>query len=484
MSLFENEARQYKFDVLREVAKRSFKQDLDLEVCDELADLFISGKRGNERCCIYKEKQIIRERTKLALGLNAMSDSNYSKNQFVQVMEAACDGCSIQKIRITDNCRKCVTKSCLHSCRFDAITIGEHRAQIDYRKCKECSACVRSCSYNAIVESSRPCMQSCSINAISMDEYQIAKIAEEKCLNCGACMKACPFGAIEDRSMIVDVIKLLKSEQPVQAIVAPSIQGQYDNATLLQIMQALTQLGFETVVEAALGADVVAYCEQADFVEHFNKKEPMTTSCCPAFVKMAKVHYPKAYEKHVSHLVSPMVAMHRYLKQLNPNVKTVFIGPCIAKKEEALNYGLDAVLTFEELAALLCAKHIWPEQLSELAHIDASTIGRNFAIGGGVSKAVETLLSDEVLSRKPNIYFADGGHDCKKQLILLQANRQPNDLIEGMVCEGGCINGPARMSEVKKAKALMQQENKQGYNSDYLRMVEALSESLDLTFDK
>lgn len=106
MSLFDHEARQFKFDVLREVSKRSFEGKLNEDTCDEVANLLIPGKRADFRCCIYKEKEIIRQRTRMAMGKPPVPVEHENKRQIVRVIDAACDGCSIHKIQVTDNCRK------------------------------------------------------------------------------------------------------------------------------------------------------------------------------------------------------------------------------------------------------------------------------------------------------------------------------------------------------------------------------------------
>lgn len=458
MSLFTHEARQFKFDVMREVSKRAFEGSISEDICDEVANLLIPSKKANFRCCIYKEKEIIRQRTRMALGKPPLPVEDDNPNQIVRVLDAACDGCSIQKIQVTDNCRKCMAKECLSSCKFDAIHMGETRAFIDYDKCKECGACKNACPFNAIVETQRPCMKSCPVDAIKIGKHGIAKIDEVKCINCGACQAKCPFGAIEDMSWMCEVIEELKSDHAVYAVFAPAIQGQFDDASLPQIMQSIRMLGFDDVVEAAIGADAVAWYEKEDAKKHKEQGVKITTSCCPAFVNMAKQHFPTVYEQNVSHMVSPMVATSRYLKHLHPGCSVVFIGPCVAKKQEALHNDVDYCITFEELGAMLVSNHISPENVTAQEIDNASVHGRNFSIGGGVSKAVLEALKehgDEALS----VEYADGSSACKKALLMLKVNRFQADVLEGMACVGGCVCGPATIENPMKVKARMTKEN-------------------------
>lgn len=458
MSLFEHEARQFKFDVLREVSKRAFDGKLDMDACDEIADLLIPGKHADFRCCIYKEKEIIRQRTRMAMGKAPSTSDTKNERQIIRVIDAACDGCSIHKIQVTDNCRKCMAKSCVSACKFDAIHMGDNRAFLDYSKCKECGACKNACPFNAIVETQRPCMKSCPVDAITMGEDNLANIDESKCINCGACQAKCPFGAIEDMSWMVNVIKELNNKTPMYAIFAPAIQGQFDDATLPQIMSSIRTLGFEDVYEAAIGADAVAWYEKEDAKKHIEEGEKITTSCCPAFVNMAKQHFPTVYEKNVSHMVSPMVAVARYLKNLHPEHKVVFIGPCVAKKQEALDSEVDYCLTFEELGAMFVAESIFPGAMTPSETDTASAHGRFFSVGGGVSKAVIEALkenNDEPITAE----YADGSDACKKALLMMKVNRFQADVLEGMACLGGCINGPATIESAPKAKARMTKEN-------------------------
>ncbi|WP_416326655.1 4Fe-4S dicluster domain-containing protein [[Eubacterium] hominis] len=459
MSLFDHEARQFKFDVLKEVSKRAFEGKLNEDVCDEVANLLIPGKRADFRCCIYKEKEIIRERTRMAMGKPPVPTQHNNERQIVRVLDAACDGCSIHKIQVTDNCRKCMAKACLSACKFDAIKMGNDQAFIDYDKCKECGACKNACPFNAIVETQRPCMKSCPVDAISMDENNYALIDEEKCINCGACQAKCPFGAIEDISWMVPVIDELNKGTKMYAVFAPAIQGQFDEATLPQIMESIRQLGFEEVYEAAIGADAVAWYEKQDAIAHKKEGKKITTSCCPAFVNMAKQHFPTVYETNVSHMVSPMVAITRYLKHHHPDAKVVFIGPCVAKKQETLDSEVDYCLTFEELGAMFVSKNISVENVTPRSEDTASCYARNFSIGGGVSKAVAQAAGECGDEETLVAQYADGSLECKKALLMMKVNRFNADILEGMACAGGCICGPATIESAPKAKSRMAKEN-------------------------
>lgn len=458
MSLFDHEARQFKFDVLREVSKRSFEGTLNEDVADELAYTLIPTTKAEFRCCVYKEREIIRQRAHMAMGKPPVPVENDNKRQIVRVIEAACDGCNIHKILVTDNCRKCMAKACVSACKFDAMRMGDGHAYIDYDKCKECGACVNACPFNAIVETQRPCKKSCPVDAITIGTDNLAKIDEDKCINCGACQAKCPFGAIEDMSWMVDVINEINAGTKMFAIFAPAIQGQFDEATLPQIKAAIRELGFDGAYEAALGADAVAWYEREDALKHKAEGQKITTSCCPAFVNMARQHFPTVYENNVSHMVSPMVALGRYLKKHYPDHKLVFMGPCVAKKQEVQDSCIDYCLTFEELAAMMVSKHISPEDVTPKEEDIASAHGRNFAIGGGVSKAMLEALKEN--DEEPvSAEYADGAAACKKSLLLMKVGRFQADVLEGMACQGGCVCGPAAIENAPKIKMRMTKEN-------------------------
>ena len=183
MGLFKHDARVIKFDVLRKAADLAYAGELTEEKMNAYYKDLIPGTKANYRCCVYKEREILRQRGRLVRGLMANDVEKNNPKQIVQVIEAACDGCTIRKILVTDNCRKCMAKSCMASCNFGAISMGENRAVIDYDKCKECGACARNCPYHAIVVTERPCKSACPVDAIAWNEDNIAVIDETKCIN-------------------------------------------------------------------------------------------------------------------------------------------------------------------------------------------------------------------------------------------------------------------------------------------------------------
>ena len=251
---------QIKHEVLCATARHAFQGDLH-EAYDKIPYEIIKGIKPNFRCCVYREREIIRQRVRMAMGKLPMdvlyTDSDPS--QVVHVIPCACEGCPITKITVTQNCQSCLAKKCAKACPFGAITTTPRGAVIDQEKCRKCGKCVAACPYNAIVEIERPCKKSCPVKAINMDENDIATIDPAKCVNCGACVAGCPFGAISDVSMMTNVIEALKDgKKEVVALIAPAIEGQFGSDTIPQIKEAIRQLGFADVYEVALGADIVA----------------------------------------------------------------------------------------------------------------------------------------------------------------------------------------------------------------------------------
>ncbi len=440
-----------KHDVLTEVARLAWNGILE-ENEDELPYKLSPGPKAKFRCCIYKEREIFRQRIRLAEGL--VPTGSKSTN-VVQVISAACEECPIASYIVTDNCRKCMGKACQNSCNFGAITMNDTRAHIDPGKCKECGKCASACPYNAIAHLERPCKKVCPVDAITYDEYGICVIDEKKCIQCGACIHSCPFGAIGTRTFLVDIINLINAGKPVYAMIAPAAEGQFGkDITMASWRTALKKVGFQDMIEVALGGDMTAAAEAAEWAEAYKEGKKMTTSCCPAFVNMIKQHFPTLVD-NMSTTVSPMVAISRMIKERHPGAITVFIGPCIAKKSETLDLNIqgnaDYAVTFGEIRAMLRAKDVEVEP-EENTYQDGSVFGKRFGNAGGVTKAVVQCFKEMNEDITPEVMQCSGGAECKKALLLLKAGRLPADFIEGMVCVGGCVGGPSKHKSEMEAK--------------------------------
>ena len=384
-----------KHAVLLEVAKAAFAGNLD-EIRDDIPFTLIPGPTPQFRCCIYKEREIIRQRVRLAEGKapSANDDGN-----IIQVISSACEDCPISSYTVTENCQNCLGKACINACKFGAIEAGRLRSHIDPQKCKECGRCAQACPYNAIAHLKRPCKFSCPVNAITYNEYGISVIDESKCIRCGKCIHSCPFGAIGSKTYIVDVIDAIKSENKhVYAMVAPAAEGQFGaNITMNSWKKAMQAVGFNGFVEVALGGDMTAAYEADEWLEAYEAGEKKVTSCCPGFVNMVRKHYPDLADK-ISTTVSPMCAVSRMIKAKDPDAVTVFIGPCVAKKSEVhdqkIEGNADYVLTFSEIRAIMKAKGVQLEA-DDTSYQEGSVYGKRFANSGGVTAAVIESMKEK-----------------------------------------------------------------------------------------
>lgn len=459
MRKFDTKVQHLKYKVLREVARQAWADTL-LENVLDIPKTIVPGKTSTMRCCVYKERAILSERVRIAMG------GDKENPNVIEVIDIACDECPAAGYEVTDSCRGCLAHRCEDVCKKGAISFDHnHVAHIDKSKCIECGACAKVCPYSAIINRKRPCQIACKVKAISINDENAAAIDNNKCIQCGACVYQCPFGAISDKSYILNVIDLIKksednSKYKVYAMVAPSISSQFKYAKLGQVVKGLKELGFFTVVEAALGADMVARAESKELAE----KGFLTSSCCPAFVQYIEKSFPQLKE-FVSHNLSPMATLAKYIKLTDPTAKVVFIGPCTAKKAEAqlesVKPYVDTVLTFEELQALFDSRDIDITALEEDVLDNASYYGRIFARSGGLSDAVKQGLIEQNIDFELKAIPCDGIEACRTALLRKSKNVLDANFIEGMACVGGCIGGAGCLTHGEKNKSQVDEYGKE-----------------------
>jgi [FeFe] hydrogenase (group B1/B3) len=473
MRKFDTKVQHLKYKVLREVARQAYNDSL-LETIMHIPKMIVPGNLSTMRCCVYKERAILGERVNLALGGNP-------KNQnVIEVIETACDECPVGGYEVTDACRGCLAHRCENVCKLGAITFDKHqKAHIDKSKCVECGRCAKVCPFSAISNRKRPCENACKIKAIFMGENKAAYIDNEKCISCGACVYQCPFGAIMDKSYILDVIDIIKKSEnnkkfKVFGVIAPSISSQFTYAKLGQVVSGIKALGFHTVVEAALGADMVAMSEAKELTD----KGFLLSSCCPSFVDYVEKQFPDLV-KHISHNLSPIAAIAKYIKERTPDAKVIFIGPCTAKKmefqKESVRNFVDSVITFEELQALFDSRDIDITQIPEDVLDNASYYGRIFARSGGLSDAVKQALKEQNLNDfELKAVPCDGIEACR--IALLKANKGAlnGNFIEGMACVGGCIGGAGCLTHGEKDKAEVDRYGQEAYEKSIYDAISVL----------
>lgn len=430
-------------------------------------DMRPKGSEVPYRCCIYKERAILRDRTIAGLGysIEETDDSillsdlakkaverEEPENHPLTVLTTACKGCVPARIYVTDLCQGCVARPCESTCKFGAISVKNGKSVIDPAKCKNCGMCVQVCPYQAITKIIVPCENACPVGAIAKDEEGHAKIDFDKCISCGKCASACPFGAVHEKSQIIDVLKQIKAGKKVIAMIAPAMIGQLP-CTPKQLKEAIQKLGFADVYEVAQGADITTKNEAHEFEERLmNGAEFMTTSCCAGYNELVDKHIPEM-KPFRSDTKTPMYYTAEIVKKEHPDAITVFFSPCVAKKREALNdKNVDYVLNYEEIGAWMIALNIQVADCSESEFkTEASAEGRNFCVTGGVAKAVQALLPED-LPTHPVV--VDG---LTKQSVRDLKKYAKNgvcdlgNLIEVMACTGGCLGGNSTVNAFRPA---------------------------------
>jgi len=466
----------------REVMIRVARAFLDGELAATIDHIPLAMRpraSASSRCCIFRDRAVIRARCLAALGLPAEADDELSsladyaglamarakpEGPLLSVFDVACSGCVPSRHQVTNACQGCVARPCTLNCPRDAITIRDGRAQIDPEACVNCGKCVAVCPFHAIVRLPVPCEEACPVGAIAKDDTGKAVIDFERCISCGRCLRACPFGAVMETSQLLDLLRALCAREPAVALIAPSIAGQFPG-TMGQMVAALLRLGFTQVIEVAEGAEEVARLEAREWGERMAQGESfMTTSCCPAYLAAARKHVPELLP-HLSSTPSPMRLAAARIRGERPDVTTVFIGPCIAKRQEAMHdANTDLVVTYEELGAVFVAAEIDVEEQPERALADvAISQGRGFPMAGGVAAAVAHYVPADESLRAISI---DGlSKKALRQLKAFACGKCPGNLVEVMACEGGCVAGAgviARPERVARAVRKLAEEGRSG----------------------
>ena len=469
--------------VYAEVAKLSYEyQEGSLNEMEHVAYRIIPGEISTYRESVFLERAIVNERMRLALGLDLRSAAEqspvsigaeecikpetYYKPPLINIIKFACNACPDNKVVVSDLCQGCLAHPCKEICPKKAISIKNGKSHIDQDLCIKCDQCVNVCPYNAINHLKRPCSEACGMNAIHSDQYGRAEIDQEKCVNCGMCLANCPFGAIADKAQIFQTIQAIRSDTPVYAALAPSAIGQFGNdLPLNKLRPAFQALGFKDIVEVAIGADLCTLQEAEMFVKEVPEEIPfMATSCCPSWSMMAKKEFPEI-SNCVSMALTPMVLIGRLMKVKHPDCKVAFIGPCSAKKLEAMRESvrsdIDFVLTFEEVMGMFETKNInFKDIEAEHSMHGASGDGRGFASSGGVADAVSNVIKDRHPEIDLKMEKVEGLANCRKMLQLAKTGKYNGYLLEGMACPGGCIGGAGTLLPINKAKTIVQNNKK------------------------
>jgi two-component system, NtrC family, sensor kinase len=290
-------------------------------------------------------------------------------------------------------------------------------------KCRRCYTCVRKCP----------------AKAIKVEDGQ-AKVVAERCIACGSCIKVCRQEAKAIRDSTATVKDLFWNSPEIIACLAPSFPAAFPQAKPGQIITAVRNLGFTEVMEVAFGADLVAKAHARWAKQNGDKL--CISSPCPSLVLYIKKYFPSLVD-HLAPIVSPMVAMGRVIKRsLRPGAKVVFIGPCIAKKEEIedpeVAGDVDAVLTFVELDRMFQEAGLIPEKLPESSSDGPlARLGLIFPVPGGLLRSA--AMKEDVCQNR--ILVTEGKEACTQILNEILEGSVEAKFMDLLFCEG-CINGP------------------------------------------
>ncbi len=300
------------------------------------------------------------------------------------------------------------------------------------------------------------CIRHCPVKSIRFSANQ-AHIISDECILCGQCFVVCPQNAKEISSETEKVRVMIQSGEPVYASIAPSFIANYEDIGINGMRAALKKLGFADADETAIGASIVK--TEYEKILAQKTKDIVISSCCHSINLLIQKYFPDLLP-YLADVVSPMQAHAKYLKTLHPDAKVVFIGPCVAKKDEADYYKgvVDGVLTFEDLAEWLKAERI--ELVPDMDDNQKSR-ARFFPTTGGILKTM-TMDSDYT-------YLSlDGVENCISALKDIQSGRIHKCFIEMSACIGSCVGGPVmekyHPSPVKDYAAVVRYAGKKDFD--------------------
>lgn len=296
-------------------------------------------------------------------------------------------------------------------------------------RCRDCYRCVRTCP----------------VKAVRVQKAQ-AEVVAEYCIACASCVRACPQRAKQIRDDLPAAKALVASGSKVIASVAPSAPAFFPVKEFAQLRSALKRLGFADAAETALGAELVAAEYRRLWETGALVPAPMIATACPTAVFLVEKYYPDLVP-HLAPVVSPMVAHARYLKAAyGEDVRVVFIGPCVAKKKEAedapVEGAVDLALTFDELGRWLVEEGVEVGPPAGVARAGGHP-ARLFPVEGGMLRTA--ALDTDVLS--PETLVMSGLARCRTLLDAVRGGEVKAHLVEVLACPGGCIYGPAMLSE-------------------------------------
>ena len=416
-------------------------------------------------CCIEHDREVIRRRILALLGQEAQDEQDDSRfpHEYLDAISAdserperpltvartACACCPNAKIEVVQTlCRNCFAQTCIHVCPNNAINIMRGKAFINQDTCEQCGKClIDVCLYNAIKRVPIPCEAACPVGAIRKNDEGYAEIDFRKCTFCGKCFRACPYGAIMQRSELLPVMKTLSEGRQAVALVAPSAYVQFPGGRD-KLLQSLRAVGFADVVEVAQSAETAASLASQEFIRKMKLGGKLVADAsCPAFVELVRRHLP-AMRQYLSSVPSAMAIAGQQAREKYPDAVNVFIGPCIAKRYESLSCpGVDRVITFEELGAILIALGGSALEPQDYISQDPDGSDRDFsrtcaATGAMVAAALESEPMLELQEK-----FIDGiNAQTLKLLHLFLFGRSRANFIEVLGCSGGCKNGPCTLA--------------------------------------